>query len=141
MSLLEVSNLGVRLGKAGLSPEGGRSREVLRDISFALVKGETLGIIGESGSGKTTLVRCIAGLVRPTSGRIEFMDYNLFPASRNRRRVKPKIQLLFQDHSASLDPRMMIGQSMLYLRAKQSESQVEITHLIMPIQLPRPEAY
>ncbi|MDQ4107141.1 MAG: ATP-binding cassette domain-containing protein, partial [Actinomycetota bacterium] len=62
--LLEVRDLEVRFGS--------RRREVaaVRGVSFAIARGEILGLIGESGSGKTTVARAVAGLVRPSAGSI-----------------------------------------------------------------------
>ena len=72
-------------------------RRILRAVdrvSFEVAKGETLGLVGESGCGKSTVARLIAGLYRPTEGRIEF---------RGRR-----LQMIFQDPYASLNPRWRV---------------------------------
>jgi ABC-type oligopeptide transport system ATPase subunit len=84
----------------------------VNDVSFAIGKGETLGLVGESGSGKTTVGRCILRLTEPTSGRISFngMDLTYLP-HRQLRAIRPHLQLVFQDPLASLNPRRTVGQT------------------------------
>src|SRR5207253_2251447 len=82
------------------------TRNILRDVTFHIDEGSTLGLIGESGSGKTTIARCIAGLLKPSSGSISLAGVPISDGEQNRRRIGTSIQLLFQNHSASLDPRL-----------------------------------
>jgi ABC-type dipeptide/oligopeptide/nickel transport system ATPase subunit len=110
MLLLEVANLCVDLEQKKMRFGGAEHYRVLSDISLMVRQGEAFGIVGESGSGKTTLARVIAGLVAPQSGTIRFNDVEIFPNSENRSRFPCAIQLLFQDHTASLDPRMTVEQ-------------------------------
>jgi ABC-type glutathione transport system ATPase component len=90
---------------------GGVTVQAVADADFVLRKGETLGLVGESGSGKSTLARCVVRLVRPEEGAIRFNDTDL--AKLSRRSWKPfrkRIQMVFQDPFASLNPRRRVGE-------------------------------
>jgi len=91
--------------------EAGTVRAV-DDVTLDIRKGEVLGLVGESGSGKTTLGRTILGLVRATSGSIEFegQDITRLP-ERDFRALRRRMQVVFQDPHASLNPAMTIGQA------------------------------
>jgi peptide/nickel transport system ATP-binding protein len=79
-------------------------------VSFAIRPGQTFGMVGESGCGKTTIGRLIAGLEKATDGSIVLDGEDLTKLSRRERRQRsPKIQLMFQDSYASMDPRMRVG--------------------------------
>jgi oligopeptide transport system ATP-binding protein len=79
-------------------------------ISFEIYKGETLSLVGESGCGKTTAGRTILQLYRPTSGHVYYRDQDLTAMrGEDLRRMRRKMQMIFQDPYASLDPRMSIG--------------------------------
>lgn len=81
-------------------------------ISFNVLRGEVLGLVGESGSGKTTTGLMIVGLIKPTEGKIIFDGVNLPDLnSKELRQIRKKIQMVFQDPTASLNPRMRIGDS------------------------------
>ena len=92
----------------------GRPRRVVRavdGVSFALRRGETLGLVGESGCGKTTVTRCILQLDRPTSGEVLFEGRDLTKLSESELRpVRRRLQVCFQDPYGSLNPRMRAGQ-------------------------------
>lgn len=94
-------------------PSTGRHHEIkaVDDVSFHLLAGETLGIVGESGCGKTSLGRAILQLTRPTAGVVLFQDQNLVKLSeKSLRNIRKNLQIIFQDPLASLDPRMNVGQ-------------------------------
>jgi len=83
----------------------------LDGVSFELRQGETLGIVGESGSGKSTLARTLLGLESTTSGSVHFCGENITTMGRSEfQRVRRHIQMVFQDPSSSLNPRMSVEQ-------------------------------
>ncbi len=104
-ALLRVENL------TKVFPRQGRENDTaVKDISFALLPGEVLGMIGESGSGKTTLVNMITRLLEPTAGRI-FLNGEDITCVRGRelRRIYRSIQMVFQSPADSFDPRRTLG--------------------------------
>jgi peptide/nickel transport system ATP-binding protein len=81
-------------------------------VDLRVLRGQSVGLVGESGSGKTTLGRAVVGLARPTSGTIVFDGEDVWSIGRDeRKRLRRRVQMVFQDPYASLDPRMTIGKS------------------------------
>jgi oligopeptide/dipeptide ABC transporter ATP-binding protein len=79
-------------------------------VSFTIERGKTMGLVGESGSGKTTIGRTLARLYKPTSGSIIFDDQDLATLSGEQLRLmRQRVQMVFQDPYASLNPRFTIG--------------------------------
>src|SRR6266478_8141528 len=104
-----------RLERRYFGPRRGpwRPRDVtsaVRDVSFAISAGSSLGIVGESGSGKSTLARLVMALERPDAGRVSFMGHDLNALSSSAlRALRPNFQMVFQDPYGSLDPRHSVG--------------------------------
>jgi len=105
MHLLEINNLVKHFTSGG-------SRTVVQavnGINCFVNKGETLALVGESGSGKTTVGRCVLGLEKPTHGRIRFQDEYIGKKRNVRSKdIRGKMQLIFQEPSESLNPRIRV---------------------------------
>ncbi|GAA1687703.1 hypothetical protein GCM10009765_41490 [Fodinicola feengrottensis] len=81
----------------------------LRDVSFSVPRGHTLGLVGESGSGKSTIARLVLGLERPTTGAVRFESVDLSAAGRAaRKRMRRRMQMVFQDPYSSLLPHLTV---------------------------------
>ena len=112
--LLTVTNL-VKNFELRVNNGARRKKRIVQavtNVSFSVGKGQTLGLVGESGSGKTTVGRCILRLIEPTSGSIEFEGQELGSLKfEEMRALRRKMQIVFQDPFASLDPKMTVGAS------------------------------
>ena len=87
--------------------------KALNGASFALVKGKTLAVVGESGCGKSTLARLVTMIEPPTSGELSIRGVDIVASDRAiRRKLKSKVQIVFQDPYGSLNPRQKIGHAL-----------------------------
>ncbi|OOC53512.1 ABC transporter ATP-binding protein [Nocardiopsis sinuspersici] len=108
--LLRVENVSQRFRVRGGT--WGKSTDfwAVRDVSFDLYRGETLGVVGESGSGKSTLSRMVMRLLEPTRGRVEFEGRDITHMSdRALRPLRRDVQMVFQNPYSSLNPRLTVG--------------------------------
>lgn len=104
-NILDVQNL----KKYFKTPKG--PLHAVDGISFSLVRGQTMGLVGESGCGKSTTGRCILRLIEPTSGKIFFDGVDVTSLSaKGMRAMRKNIQIIFQDPFSSLDPKNTVSQ-------------------------------
>lgn len=110
--LLEVRNLKKYFPIAGgIFREPTNYVKAVDDVSFTVMEGETLGLVGESGCGKSTLGRSILRLIEPTSGKIMFDGKDISDyGNKQMRLMRQKMQIIFQDPYASQNPRMTVGE-------------------------------
>jgi oligopeptide transport system ATP-binding protein len=111
------------------------------DVSFSIRRGETLGLVGESGCGKSTAGRCILQLHQPTSGKVDFEGVDLLALQAEElRRTRCRMQMIFQDPYASLNPRMTVGgivaePLIIHNIASGREAEERVAHLLELVNL------
>ncbi|MEB3861252.1 MAG: ABC transporter ATP-binding protein [Desulfurococcales archaeon] len=139
MAILEVEDLKKHFTQGDLIDRLlGRVRIVkaVDGVSFKLNRGETLALVGESGSGKTTTGKLILRLLEPTSGRIVFDGIDITRMREGElRRLRPRMQMIYQDPYASLNPRMEVGKAIaeplvVHGRASWSEARREALEML-----------
>ncbi|EWY36229.1 hypothetical protein N825_29335 [Skermanella stibiiresistens SB22] len=139
-NILEINGLTKHFatGKS-LLPGIGRSVKAVDGVSFTVRKGETLAIVGESGCGKSTLARLILRLIDPTGGTVRFHGQDIASVrERDMRPLRARMQMIFQDPFASLNPRMTVGEILtepmrvhkLGSRREQRERMAELLELV-----------
>lgn len=141
---VEVEHLRQYFPMGGLGSSRKYSRAV-EDVSFYIDKGETLGLVGESGCGKTTTARTLFRLYEPTDGRFVFDGNVIFDIGKkqyaNMRSYRRRMQLVFQDPYASLNPRMTVGNivgeaiDVHKLAANKQERREQIIHMLEQVKL------
>ncbi|MHA1722107.1 MAG: ATP-binding cassette domain-containing protein, partial [Candidatus Baldrarchaeia archaeon] len=127
-----------------------RSKKYVRavdGISFNVPRGGRLGIVGESGSGKTTLAYLMLRLIEPTDGAVFFENRNIFELKKEQmRKLRRKMQMIFQDPLASLNPRKTVKQTLeqpfkLYSSLSNEEIYDKISGLLETVDLTPPELF
>lgn len=109
--LLQIENLKTYFDVSGGMFSKKQYVKAVDDISFQIRRGETFGLVGESGCGKSTLGRTIVKINRPTAGRILYEGKDVMKLSAEEERdFRKKVQMIFQDPYASLNPRMTVGE-------------------------------
>ena len=116
----------------------GKPRRLLKavdDVSFAIGKGQTFGLVGESGCGKTTIGRCLVRLYQPTEGQILFDGQDV--ARLGEKELAPyrrRMQMIFQDPYASLNPRMtvasIIAEPLLHTDMSRADRDARVRELV-----------
>ena len=134
-ALLSVRDLKMYFPVGGSLFGKKKTLKAVDGVSFDLYAGETFGLVGESGCGKTTVGRTIVRLYAPTSGQILFGGTDIAPLSE--KEVQPyrnRMQMIFQDPYASLNPRMtvssIIGEPLRYQRVPQKEIDARVRELV-----------
>lgn len=112
--LLSVSKLLVGFPNKGIFGTKKGYTMAVNDVCFKVLKGETLGLVGESGCGKSTLARTLLGLIKPMGGKIEFNDRDItYLQGKKLRQLRRDMQIVFQNPFSSLDPRIKIGEAVM----------------------------
>lgn len=111
MAIIEVKNLVKKFPiKGGLFAKTVAEVHAVSGVSFSIEKGKTLGLVGESGCGKSTLGRAVLRLIEPSSGSVIFDGTDVTKLDKESlRKLRRRMQIIFQDPYASLNPRMTIG--------------------------------
>jgi oligopeptide transport system ATP-binding protein len=109
--LIDIRDLSVEyVSRGGLLGRNSRRVRVLDDLSLEIIRGQTLGIVGESGCGKTTLANALLRFVKPASGQVLFEGRDIVTMDRKSlRRLRSEVQMVFQNPFSSLDPRMDVA--------------------------------
>lgn len=140
--LYRVENLNLSLPDLTKKPLLGAAPriEILKDVSFALPKGEILGIVGGSGSGKSTLGRAMVRLLEPTGGKVLFGGQDITHLDEAALRpLRRRFQMIFQDPMSSLNPRHRVGQIIAAPLAQHGFADVpaRVTEALDHVGLPR----
>ncbi len=139
--LLEVRGLVKNFKRGGGLLGRGPDVQAVSGVDLSVGAGETLGVVGESGCGKSTVGRLLVQLTRPTAGTINLggVDVRVL-ASQDRRALRRRIQMVFQDPYASLNPRMTVGEILaepflVHEKQKRSETEAKVGDLLRSVGL------
>ncbi|MBC7551937.1 MAG: ABC transporter ATP-binding protein, partial [Cellulomonas sp.] len=138
VAALDLRNLVIEYPGRGRTP----AFRAVDDVSFSIAHGEVVGLVGESGSGKTTIGRAVVGLLPVASGSVSIGGADVAGLSRKERRpLRRRSAIVFQDPAASLNPRMTIGESIgepLFIHEKLRKAALDrrVEALLDQVQLP-----
>ena len=110
-------------------------------VSFSIKRGETFSLVGESGCGKSTVARVVVGLYGPTRGKVEFDGVNIADPASRADKVRRRMQMIFQDPFASLNPRWRVRDIIAEpirahgLAATRAEIRTRVDELLMQVKL------
>lgn len=144
--LIEVKNLKKYYPvKGGIITHTTGYVKAVDDVSFTVMKGQTVGLVGESGCGKSTIGRQLVGLETPTAGRIYYNGCELSDLQQNKnemRHVRTALQMIFQDSYSSLNPRKhiyeILAQPMLYHHVSRKDTvEHDIIKILDMVGLPK----
>lgn len=144
--LIEVKNLKKYYPiKGGIITHTTGAVKAVDDVSFSIMKGQTMGLVGESGCGKSTIGRQLVRLETPTEGEIYYNGCDLTDLQKNKeemRRVRTKLQMVFQDPYSSLNPRKhiyeILAQPMLYHQISRKDTvEQDILKILDMVGLPK----
>jgi oligopeptide/dipeptide ABC transporter ATP-binding protein len=145
--LLEVNDLKMHFPvRGGVFLKQVAAVKAVDGVSLEIKKGETLGLVGESGCGKSTLGKALVRLLKPTAGRIKFMNRDITHMSQRRlRRWRQDFQMVFQDPAESLDSRMSVGEIIseplvIQKMGNRAERRQRVAELLDRVGLPRSAA-
>lgn len=147
--LIEVKNLTKQFPiKGGILGKEVASVNAVNNVSFNIYEGECLGLVGESGCGKSTLGRSILRLHEPTSGEVLYRGQDVTKMNpKQLRELRRKMQIIFQDPYASLNPRMSVGDILAEpieihkLASSEREKEQKLLRLMDIVQLPKDALY
>ena len=128
--------------KRNLAGKVTKQYRAVKDVSFEIYPGETLGLVGESGCGKTTLGRTLLRLVEPSSGSTIYKDIQVNDLkSDDLRTLRKKLQIIFQDPYSSLNPRITIGEAIMepmrihHLHGSENSRKAKVAELLQKVGL------
>lgn len=129
--------------KGGIIPHQTAEIKAVDGVSFSIMQGETLGLVGESGCGKSTIGRQLVGLEKPTEGCVYYKGKDLSSFSKQEfAGIRTNLQMIFQDPYSSLNPRKhiyeILAQPMLYHQVATKDTvDAQIEHLLDMVGLPK----
>ncbi len=133
--------LGERIAGMFGAPVDDRTVHAVDKVSLAIASGEVLGLVGESGCGKSTLGRVIAGIHAPSEGECYIAGEPVMGGAKRRVKTTTRVQMIFQDPFASLDPRVRVGDTIAegpiaHGFIRRSEAKAEVGRWLTAVGLP-----